>query len=82
MKKNVVSVIGKNYFNDDSFKEVCDELEKGNEVGVWIDCIGHTRAAIEGSIYTDEIRKKYGDRLEERKSDCLDTPYFKLKGVN
>ena len=79
MEKNVVRISGKNYFNEDSFKEVCYKLEKGDKVGVYIDCIGHTRAAMEGSIYTDKIREKYGDRLEEFETDFLDTPYFKLK---
>jgi len=53
----------KNYFNKDSFNEVCKVLENGDCVSVYIDCIGHTRNNYEQETYKEELVKKYGDKL-------------------
>ena len=59
-----VFVNGKNYFNQKSFTEICQLLEKGKWVEVGIDCIGHTRNNFEQEMYKQELIKKYGERLE------------------
>lgn len=56
-------VNGKNYFNEESLKEMCERLEKGEEIGIYIDCIGHTRTAIETAEYVAALKEKYNDRL-------------------
>ena len=46
------------------FNEVCAELEKGETVRVYINCIGHTRNNMSQEAYKRELVKKYGDKLE------------------
>ena len=55
----------KNYFNEESFNKVCDLLESGETVEIYIDCIGHTRAHYEGMNYKNHLKEKYCDRLVE-----------------
>ena len=59
-----VLVNGKNYFNQKSFTEICENLEKGKWVEVYIDCIGHTRNNYEQENYKNQLLKKYGSSLE------------------
>ena len=56
-------VNGKNYFNDESFNEMVNRLENGETIGIYIDCIGHTRDAIETAHYVEELQKKFGEKL-------------------
>ena len=44
---------GRNYFNEENFNEMCDELERGEVIEIYIDCIGHTRAANETAAYKE-----------------------------
>lgn len=53
-----------NYFNMKSFKEVCQLLEAGETVEVYIDCIGHSRNNYEQEKYHDAIVGKYEDRVK------------------
>ena len=54
---------GKNYFNEESFKEMCKALEAGETIEVYIDCIGHTRNNMEQEQYKKHLEKKYGGLL-------------------
>ena len=56
-------VNGKNYFNEESLKEMCERLERGETIGIYIDCIGHTRTHNETASYVRALREKYGNRL-------------------
>lgn len=53
----------KNYFNQDSLNEVCECLEKGEEVKVYINWVGYSLNTYEQENYKDALLKKYGDRL-------------------
>lgn len=56
-------VNGKNYFNEESLKEMCTRLEAGETIGIYIDCIGHTRDAMETANYVRALKQKYGEKL-------------------
>ncbi len=55
---------GKNYFNENSFNEMCEALERKETIEVYIDCIGHNRNNMEQEAYREELKNKYGERLE------------------
>ena len=54
---------GKNYFNEGSLQEMIEELEKGETIRIYIDCIGHTRTEIETANYVEALKEKFGSRL-------------------
>jgi hypothetical protein len=54
---------GQNYFNEKSLNEMIEQLESGATIGIYIDCIGHTRTEYETSVYVEELKKHFGDRL-------------------
>ena len=56
-------VNGKNYFNEESLKEMCERLETGETIGIYIDCIGHARNQMETAAYVRALKDKYGDKL-------------------
>lgn len=56
-------VNGQNYFNEDSLNEMIELLENGETIRIYINCIGHTRTAIETSNYINALEKRFGDRL-------------------
>lgn len=56
-------VDGKNYFNEASFNEICEALDKGKTVQVGIDCIGHTRNNNEQEAYREALENKYQSNL-------------------
>ncbi len=58
------TINGGNYFHDKAFNEICETLEQGEAVKVYIDCIGHTRNNDEQENYKEALEKKYGDRLQ------------------
>ena len=60
---NITTVDGKNYFNDKSLAEMINLLDQGKKISIYINCIGHTRTAIEESNYVDALKEKYGKRL-------------------
>ena len=60
---------GQNYFNEKSFNEICEALEKMQAVKVYIDCIGHTRNNNEQEVYKEKLIEKYRDRLKFDKVD-------------
>lgn len=57
-------ISGKNYFNNDSLKEMIKELDCGNEIEVYISCIGHTRNNMTQEDYKKALKQHYGDKLE------------------
>lgn len=52
-----------NSFSESRFNQVCDALEQGETVEVYINCIGHTRNNMEQETYKEHLLKKYGDKL-------------------
>ena len=66
------TINGGNYFHEKAFNEICEALEKGEAVQVYIDCIGHTRNNYEQETYKEALIKKYSDRV---KTDKLDGSY-------
>ena len=56
-------VNGKNYFNEESLNKMCEKLEKGETIGIYIDCIGHTRNQMETAAYVRALQDKYVDNL-------------------
>ena len=54
---------GSNNFNERDFNTMCEELEKGNEIEVYINCIGFTRNNMEQEHYREALENKYGYRL-------------------
>ena len=58
---------GGNYFHEKAFNEICEALEQGETVEVYIDCIGHTRNNNEQEAYKEALFKKYQDRLKVEK---------------
>ena len=58
-----------NYFHQKAFNEVCEVLEKGEGVEVYIDVIGHSRNNYEQEAYKEALENKYGDNLKVEKND-------------
>lgn len=52
-----------NDFYQKYFDQVCEALESGEKVEVYIDCIGHTRNNWAQDSYKKALVEKYGDRL-------------------
>ena len=63
------TINGENYFNEKSFNEICEALEKAEAVEVYIDVIGHSRNNYEQEAYREALEQKYGDRLKVDKID-------------
>lgn len=57
------TINGGNYFHEKAFNEICETLEKGVAVQVYIDSIGHTRNNNEQEVYKEALQEKYGSRL-------------------
>lgn len=60
---------GQNYFNKKSFNEICEVLEKGESVTVYIDVIGHGANNREQEAYKEALLKKYQNRLKVEKNE-------------
>ena len=78
-----ILVSGKNYFNEESFKEMCLFLEQGLKVQVSISCIGHGRNNAEQENYRRAFVKKYGRKVN---IEVIEGAYsysykYSLKGV-
>lgn len=63
------TINGGNYFHEKAFNEICEALEKGEAVEVYIDSIGHTRNNNEQEIYKETLQKKYGSQLKIDKNE-------------
>ena len=57
---------GSNIFRKENFEEMCKELESGERIAVYIDCIGHGRNNDTQDDYNNALNKKYGKQLEEK----------------
>lgn len=53
-----------NYYNEESLNELAAILERGEGAGIHIDCIGHSRTALETEAYVEALKERYGDKLE------------------
>ena len=65
-----------NCYRTEKFNLLCDELEKGERVHIYIDCIGHTRREMVTEEYEEALQKKYGDRFCKEGKYISDTAYF------
>lgn len=65
-----------NCFRTERFNVLCEELEKGEKVHIYVDCIGHTRRAMTEEEYEENLQKKYGERLCKEGKYSSDTAYF------
>lgn len=54
---------GRNYFNEKSLEEMIKHLDNGDTIGIYIDCVGHTRSERETETYIEELQKYYGNKL-------------------
>ena len=63
------TINGQNYFNEKSFNEICEALEKVQVVQVYIDVIGHGANNREQEAYREALEKKYQDRLKVDRID-------------
>lgn len=68
MKKATTINCG-NYFHESLFKVVCETLEKGETVKVYIDCIGHSQNNYEQEEYKNALLEKYGENINCEKID-------------
>ena len=73
------TINGKNYFNKESLKEMIKELEKGNEIIIYISCMGHTRAIMEEYSYRRALEDIFKDDLELGNYLMFNTYYLKSK---
>lgn len=64
MKKEAKWINCGNDFYSEHFDKVCEMLEQGERVHVYIDCIGHTRNNMSQTAYKRALEKKYGERLK------------------
>jgi len=62
--KNAKLIDCGNYFHESRFKKVCEALENGEAVQVYIDCIGHTLNNYEQENYKEALLEKYADKLK------------------
>lgn len=63
MKVNWVNVANDVY--EDKFNALCEALEQGDLVHIYVDCIGHTRAIWVEAAYVDKLKQKYEERFVE-----------------
>lgn len=52
-----------NYYTDERFQKLKEELEQGHTVRVYVDCIGHTRTEMVESEFREALQKEFKDRL-------------------
>lgn len=58
-----------NEFYPRFFKELCEALEAGHTVEVYVDCIGHTRNNMVQEIYKTKLQEKYGTDLMTQRNE-------------
>ena len=73
------TINGKNYFNKESLEEMIKELEKGNEIIIYISCLGHTRAIMEEYNYRRALEDIFKDDLKSSNYLISNTYYLKTK---
>lgn len=70
---------GANYFHQRALNEMKAELEKGEAIKVYIDCISHYQNNEEQEAYRAALLEEYGDRLEVEKHDGGFSYYYEYK---
>lgn len=68
-----------NYYNEKSLNELCNALNEGKDVQIYIDCIGITRDTNESHKYYTKLKEIYGDKLKEYPDNIFNHSYV-LKG--
>ena len=63
------TINGGNYFHEKAFNEICEELEKGESISIYIDVVGHGANNREQESYKEELIKKFQSRLQVEKSE-------------
>lgn len=66
MKNENTKVVWVNVKNDvyeSSLNELRKELDAGSLVHIYVDCIGHTRAAWVEEAYVSKLKSIYGDKF-------------------
>ena len=58
-----------NTFHSPFFNRLCEALEEGKTVQVYIDCIGHTLNNMTQDVYREKLKEKYGEKLVIEKND-------------
>lgn len=76
MLHHIMMVNGKNYFNEKSLAEMIERLQQGRKITIYIDCIGHTRTAIETQNYEEALKEKFGDKLVKSKENHWEDYYY------
>lgn len=77
--KNTKTIDCGNYYQSKHFGELCEALEQGEAVSVYIDCIGHTRNNYTQEEYRDQLIKKYGDNLIVEQSTGVCSYHYNYK---
>ena len=65
-----------NSFGETGCKRLSSALENGEAVGIYIDCIGHTRTIYETSRYVEWLKETYKERLVVDEDACWYTTYY------
>ena len=63
------TINGGNYYHEKAFNEICEALEQGQTISVYIDCIGHGTNNREQEVYKEELLNKFGSRLMVERSE-------------
>ena len=50
-------------YEEKEFLELCEALEGGEVIRVYVDSIGHTANNLGQELYKEELEKKYGSKL-------------------
>lgn len=66
-----------NDYCQERFEVLCEELEKGERVHIYVDCIGHTRSEWVEDEYVTELKKKYSEKLHKEGSYWTTAYYLK-----
>ena len=65
-----------NYYTAKKFRELCDYLEAGKKVMIYIDCIGHTRTYTVTAQYVEALKLKYAQELRRDDETAFQTLYY------
>lgn len=75
-KEENVLVDVSNDFCQPRMDELVKLLNEGKGVGIYVNCIGHTRTQMVEGKYLNELEKKFGERLKKRMDRCIEFYYL------
>lgn len=75
-KEENVLVNVSNDFYQARMDELVRLLKEGKGVGIYVDCIGHTRNQMVTAKYLNELENIFGERLKKREERCIDYYYL------